>query len=80
MFCYHKTQKLGENLRESEIQREKFKVLVTYIFEAKFGRRHEFQRQILGPSPPRPDMDVPPGHAGYHAVDYPELHTLNTLS
>ena len=45
----------------SEIQRATFGVFITYIIGDKIlGLRHEFQRQILGPSPP-PDMEVPPG-------------------
>ena len=56
-FRYHKTQKLGKSPNFgviSEIQRAKFGVSVTYIFEGKilFLFQQEFQRQIFRAKPP----------------------------
>ena len=58
-------QKLGKSPHSgviSEIQRVKFEVIVIYIFwRQNLGLQQEFQRQILGPSPRPPNMEVPPG-------------------
>ena len=64
-FRHHKTQKLGKSPNfgvGSEIKRAKFGLFVTYIFGGRrqdLGLQQEFQRQILGPSPRRPNMEVP---------------------
>ena len=58
-------QKLGKSPHSgviSEIQRVKFGVIVIYIFwRQNLGLQQEFQRQILGPSPRPPNMEVHPG-------------------
>ena len=76
-FCHHKTQKLGKSPNFgviSEIQRAKFwGICHLYFWRQNLGLQQEFQRQILGPSPP--DLQIwkyprgsNPGRVGLHEL------------